>query len=384
MRLEMLGKPRLVQEEEQTILAVDDEEAILDLCSRALKGSRVLKAHDGREALDLLEKHPVDLVLTDVMMPVMNGLDLLEEIKEKNPEQLVVIMTGFGEKEVILRALKAKADDFIHKPLNLMQLKATVVKTLERKRLRRELVELKQLDRLKTEFLGLISHKLRTPTTTLSLFIQNLASGAVDPQDPGFAAALKAMQQESSYLAHLIQDLLFYSEVILRDDHPQLCLQDPKEVATAALIEKRRQAEEKGIVLRNELTGDWPQLALDSQGLRFALAALFDNAIKFTPCGGQVSLCGDIGATSISLSIKDNGPGISPESLARVFEKFYQVDPTHTGQVRGFGLGLYYASKFVSDQNGKLTLDSTPGEGTTATISLPLPRHTSGRSRQNA
>lgn len=372
MRIEMLGKPQLAQEKSiATILAVDDEEAILDLCSRVFKEFTILRARDGREALELFEKESVDLILTDVMMPVMNGLDLLERVKAQNPDQLVVIMTGFGEKDVILRALKAKADDFIHKPLNLMQLKATVSKALERKRLHRELLQLKQLDRLKTEFLGLISHKLRTPTTTLSLFIQNLASGAVTPQDPGFKAALNAMQGESNYLAHLIQDLLFYSEVILRDERPKLSRQDLREIALSILTEKRPAADKKGVVLLNELAGSWPSLALDRQRIHFALNALLDNAIKFTPSGGKVKLFGEVTETSLCMSIEDNGPGISEQDMPKIFEKFYQVDPTNTGQVRGFGLGLFYAKKFIGDHHGKLVLESILGQGTTVTIHLP-------------
>lgn len=379
MRIEMLGKPQLAQEKPAaTILAVDDEEAILDLCSRVLKEYIILRARDGREALELFEKEAVDLVLTDVMMPDMNGLDLLEQIKQRNPDQLVVIMTGFGEKDVILRALKAKADDFIHKPLNLMQLKATVAKALESKRLHRELVQLQQLDRLKTEFLGLISHKLRTPTTTLSLFIQNLASGAVNPQDSGFKAALNAMQGESNYLAYLIQDLLFYSEVILRDEKPELSCQDLREIAIAILAEKRPAADRKGVALLNELTGSWPSLALDRQRIHFALGALLDNAIKFTPPGGQVKLFGEVAETRLCLSITDDGPGISEQDMPKVFEKFYQVDPTHAGQVRGFGLGLFYAKKFIGDHHGKLVLESVLGQGTTVTIHLPRLPHTQG------
>lgn len=372
MRIEMLGQPQLSQERAApVVLAVDDEDAILDLCSRALKSYRFQKAKDGREALEHLAKNHVDLVLTDVMMPAMNGLELLERIKEQDPEQLVIIMTGFGEKDVILRALKAKADDFINKPLNLAQLKATVGKALERKRLRQELVQLKQLDRLKADFLGLVSHKLRTPATSLSLFIQNLASGAVDPQDDDFDQVLKAMEEESRYLAQLIQDLLAYSEVILREEKLELETFDLKGLAASLLSTRREAARRKDVRLCNELPDAWPATVVDKQRIRFVLAALLDNAIKFTPAGGQVSLTGKVEDTTVSLTVGDTGPGIAAEELPKIFEKFYQVDPAHTGQVRGFGLGLFYARKFVHDLQGKLIMESSPGEGTRVTIILP-------------
>jgi len=372
VRIEMLGQPQLLQEKERpTILVVDDEELIRDLCMSALKGYRLLQAGNGQEALDLLDHQPVDLVLADVMMPVMNGLDLLMQIKERDPGQLVVIMTGYADKEVVLRALKADADDFIQKPINLLQLKTTIEKALEKRNLRRELSQLKQLDRIKADFLGLISHKLRTPTTSISLFIQNLASGTFDSTDPSFSEALKAIREESDYLAYLIQDLLYYSDIILQDEKPQLSRQDLREVAVNVLAEKRGAAAEKGIYLHNRLTGQWPALQMDRRRIHFALSALLDNAIKFSPRGSQVTLSGQIGEENISVSISDNGPGIAAEEVAKVFEKFYQIDPYKTGQVRGFGLGLFYARQFVRDHGGSMLLESSPGAGTTATITLP-------------
>ncbi len=112
-------------------------------------------------------------------------------------------------------------------------------------------------------------------------------------------------------------------------------------------------------------------MIVDRRRIAFALNALFDNAIKFTPQGGEISLSGEVGESEITLTIADNGPGITPEEAAKVFEKFYQIDPFNTGQVRGFGLGLFYARQFIRDHGGAITLDSTPGKGTEVTIRLP-------------
>ena len=376
MRIELLGQPQPLQAPERpTILVVDDEEVIRDLCAKALNDYRVVEVENGQAALEFLDRQRVDLLLVDVMMPVMNGLDLLMQVKERDPDQLVIIMTGYADKEVILRALKADADDFIQKPLNLLQLKSTIDKALEKRLLRQELLQLKRLDRLKAEFLGLISHKLRTPTTVLSLFIQNLASGAVATDTPEFPAAVAAMREEADYLAHLIQDLLVYSDVILQEQKPKLAPADLREIALTVLAEKRQAAAEKGISLISTLQGAWPRLALDRRRIAFAISALLDNAIKFTPHGGQVILSGESLDDALQLVIRDTGIGIPPEELPRVFEKFYQIDPTQAGQVRGFGLGLFYARQFVQDHGGAMTLESIPGAGTTVTLTLP--RHPS-------
>lgn len=372
MRIEPRGEPRLLQKAEPpAILIVDDEAIIRDLCARSLKGYHHLQAEHGQQALEVLDQRSVDLILVDVMMPIMNGLDLLQQIKERDPEQLVVIMTGYADKDIILRALKAGADDFIQKPINLLQLNTSIAKALEKKALRRELLQLRQLDRLKADFLGLVSHKLRTPTTSISLFIQNLANGTIASDDPGFSAALVAIREESEYLAALIHDLLYYSDTILQEGTAQASRQNLQELAMTVFTEKCSAAEQKGLTPHCRLAGGWPAVIVDRRRIAFALNALLDNAIKFTPPGGEISLAGGIDEREFTLAISDTGPGIPPQEAAKVFEKFYQIDPRRTGQIRGFGLGLFYARQFIRDHGGSIDLKSTPGIGTTVTIRLP-------------
>ena len=374
MRLETREEPQLLQQgEKSTILVVDDEEIIRDLCSRALKDYRVLQADNGRDALQILNHEHVDLLLVDVMMPIMNGLDLLQQVKDRDAEQLVIVMTGYADKDIILRALKARADDFIQKPINLLQLKTSIAQALEKKALRRELIQLKQLDRLKSDFLGLVSHKLRTPTTSISLFIQNLASGTITKDDQGFDLTVDEIRKESEYLAYLIQDLLYYSDIILQNSQSKTSREDLKEIINTLANAKRPTLGQNKQILRTELTGDWPFFSVDRRRIELALGAILDNAIKFTQPGGEISLSGVLSERELSLTISDNGPGIAPEEKGKIFEKFYQVDPHNTGQIRGFGLGLFYARQFVMDHGGDISLDSTVGKGTTVTIRLPRP-----------
>ena len=334
---------------------------------------RILQAGNGAEALRLLQREKIDLVLSDVMMPQLNGLDLLRTVKEQEPNQAVVIMTGFAEKDIILRALKAGADDFISKPINLLQLKTTIQKVLERTALKEELLQLKRLDRLKSDFLGLISHKLKTPITAISLFIQNLAQGIGDTDDPAFRRTLSLILEESEYLSGMIQDLLNYSQVILQEGPPRIAEVNPLELARAVVRERQTIADRKGVRLVSCLDSDCPPIPLDRPRLSFTLLALLDNAVKFTPPGGEIMVRGKVDREAIHLVIRDNGSGIPREELAKVFEKFYQVDPARTGQVRGFGLGLYYARQFVQMHGGTLQLASEPEKGTVATILLPRP-----------
>jgi signal transduction histidine kinase len=354
----------------RTILIVDDEPVIRDLCARALKGYRIIQAVDGEQALNILDHEPADVVLADVMMPRVNGLDLLKTIKDKTPNQVVVIMTGYADKDVILRALKADADDFITKPINLLQLKTAIDKVLEKKALREELLHLKRLDKLKSEFLGLVSHKLKTPITAISLFIQNLARGFGDPSDPTYQQTLALILDESKYLSYLIKDLLYYSEVILREGPPELSTCNLRDIVQSVAGDLQYSAVNKGVTLTVTLDTSFPEMQMDRKRISFALRALIENAIKFTPKGGTINLSSEVSDEAVRLIIKDTGPGIAEEELPKIFEKFYQVDPDRTGQVRGFGLGLFYARQFIQNQGGRLLLESTPNQGTVAIIDI--------------
>jgi hypothetical protein len=372
LRLVIEEKQKMRREaDEPCILVVDDEAVIRDLCSRVLKGYRILQASDGQEALEVLAQQPADVILTDVMMPNMGGLELLNRVKEEKPNQAVVIMTGYADKETILRALKADADDFITKPINLLELKTTIDKVLEKKILKEELVHLKRSDRLKSDFLGLISHKLKTPTTAISLFIQNLEQGIGDPNDPAFQKTLSLIIDESHYLSYLIQDLLYYSEIILQEGPPRLAPVNPGELAAGVVNELKKDFVNKGLQLEGSLSASFPPMNLDRQRIAFALRAVLENAIKFTPPGGTVSLCAEVLEESVRLMVRDTGPGIAKEELPKVFEKFYQIDPAHTGQVRGFGLGLFYAREFIQSHGGRISMESEAGRGTTVTLTLP-------------
>lgn len=358
--------------EGRTVLVVDNESRTRDLCVRALGNYRILQAEAGEQALKILEHERVDVVLAEVMGPSFNGLDLLKAIKEKTPNQVVIIISGFANKEVILQALKANADDFITKPVNMLQLKTSMDRALEKKALKEELLHLKRLDKLKSDFLGLVSHKLKTPITAISLFIQNLTRGFGDPNDPTYQQTLSLILDESKYLGYLIKDLLFYSEVILREGPPDLTECNPRDIAQSVANDLDYSATNKGLSLVASLPGDFPKMLLDRKRISFALRAIIENSIKFTPKGGRINLSGEVTDSLVRLIVRDTGPGIPREEMPKIFEKFYQIDPDNTGQVRGFGLGLFYARQFVNSHGGHLLLESALNEGTVVTIELPF------------
>ncbi len=362
-RLEQKGK---------TILVVDDEAIIRDLCSRALKGYRVLEAANGEEALKIFGQGGIDVILTDVMMPKMNGIELLKRLKELEPTLVVIVMTGFAEKDVILNALKADADDFIAKPLNLLQLKTAVDKALVKKALKEEIANLKSVDRFKTNFLSLISHKFRTPITAISLFLQNLAGGLYDPADPESRRNLDLIFDETGRLEQLVADLLAFSRFMETDGRLNLELCSLDNLITQVVAESREAAAKPGVESAFAL-GEVPPLPLDREKVTFALKQIIDNAYKFSGDGGRVTITLTRSEDAVILVVADRGIGIARDDLPKIFEKFYQVDVGRTGQIRGFGLGLYYAREFLRQHGAGITVESAPGVGTTVTVTFPLP-----------
>lgn len=362
------------EQDQKSILIVDDEAIIRDLCSKALKDYRTVQAEDGEEAISIFRKGGIDLVLTDVMMPRMSGIELLKNLKEIEPTVVVIVMTGFAEKDVILNALKANADDFISKPLNLLQLKSAVDKALVKKALKEEIANLRSLDRLKTNFLSLVSHKFRTPITAISLFLQNLGGGVFDCEDPEFKQNTELIYEEACYLEGLVSDLLAFSKVMGASEVLKL------ESCNLVSILRQVIAESKEIPVKSTIKTDLvietiPPVLVDREKVTFVFRQVIDNAFKFTD-QGTITITLKSLSDAVELIVTDTGKGISREDLPKVFEKFYQVDEHKTGQIRGFGLGLFYAREFVQLHGGTITLDSAPGKGTTTTILLPFQEET--------
>ena len=353
-----------------TILVVDDEQIIRELCEHALKEYRVLQAGSSEEALRLYRDEQVDLILSDIMMPGGSGIDLLRQVKSLDPSATVIIMTGFSDKDTVLDALKEDADDFINKPLNLLQLKTSIEKALERKALKDELVTIKRSEELKNSFLSLVSHKLRTPITGISLFLQNLQSGIFDPEDPDFTQSVKMVCGEARYLGQLVGDLLVFSHVMVdgRSDNRLAC--DLNNIVAEVLGACRETYLNFNVDL--ETAPDvLPPIQIDATKIRFALHQVIDNAFKFSGKLGQVCLKLGSHGESVFIVVSDSGIGIPESEIPKVFEKFYQIDPDNTGQIRGFGLGLFYAREFIRQHGGNIDLVSEPGLGTTVTIRLP-------------
>lgn len=355
-----------------TVLVVDDEQTIRDLCGHALKEYRVLQAGSLQQALGLYQEEQIDLVLTDVMMPGGSGIELLKQVKSIDPGAAVIVMTGFGDKDIILNALKEDADDFINKPLQLLQLRTAVQKVLGKKALKEEIATLKRLDSLKGSFLSLISHKLRTPLTSLTLGLEELQRYAAQfAPEAACHERLDSMQEDLQFLSRLVTSLLRFNQVMTQAGSCYACSCDLGELVRTAAMTAAQTANRPAVSL--EISADSVAgFKCDCERLQFAIQQVIDNAFKFTDDGGRVTVALAQHQDGLLIEVQDTGCGIPPEEMPKIFERFYQVDPDATGQVPGFGLGLFCAREIVRQHGGTIAISSQPGQGTTVSITLKI------------
>ncbi|MHB8171836.1 MAG: two-component system histidine kinase PnpS [Thermincolia bacterium] len=235
----------------------------------------------------------------------------------------------------------------------------------------RDVTELRALEQMRTEFVANVSHELRTPLTSIKGFVETLLDGAMD--QPHVARRfLEIINEETDRFYRLITDLLS----LARLETPSAQLPD-EPVSLAKVLEKvmavlEPLARDKDIRINLELEANLPGVRIGEDLLGQVLMNLLDNAIKFTPVGGWITVRGKELPGLLEMQVSDTGIGIPPESLPRLFERFYRVDKARSREMGGTGLGLSIVKHILERYGQKITVESRLGQGTTFTFTLPL------------
>ena len=366
---------------EATVLVIDDEESVATTIEAILKmdGHDVTAVTNGADAIRLLNERRYDVVLTDLRLADMDGIDVLREVQRTSPETASIMLTGYASLESAIAALRSGAYDYLMKPSDVDELRATVNRAIERGALRRRLKELEEVDRLKTQFLSMASHELRTPLTAVSGFIQvarRRVSRAAENERTDWreeatraAETLELAQRQARRLGRLVDELLDVSRLQLgRVELHQ------REVDLAASLRE--------VVDRMRLAQTVHTFALDSDEQSIRLMAdvdridqvfenLLNNAVKYSPSGGEIAVRARIEGSDVHVSVSDRGIGIAPDELENVFNLFYRSPDPRAGHVGGLGLGLYISREIVTRHGGRMWAESS-GEGSTFHVVLPL------------
>ena len=235
-----------------------------------------------------------------------------------------------------------------------------------------DITRLKRLENLRKEFVANVSHELRTPLSIIKGYIETL----LDPQPPDPETArqfLQTIQRHSQRLEMLIGDLLTVSALESQQTRLQLDSVSLRDVAATAAEEITRRAKEKNATIAVEIPADLTPVRADAQRLHQVFSNLLDNAVKYGQPGGRIAIMAEAKDAEIEVRVADNGPGIGPEHLPRIFERFYRVDKARSRELGGTGLGLSIVKHLVQAHGGRVWAESVVGKGSTFYFTLPLP-----------
>jgi signal transduction histidine kinase len=374
----MMGKNQI------SILIVDDEEDIRDVLEIALKdvGYQVFLAENGEKAFGVFKSKQPDIVITDIKMPVMDGIELLRQIKRENLETEVLMITGHGDMDLTIRSLKNDATDFITKPVNVDILEIAIEKAVEKIIARQKLMEYTQklelliLEKSKLAdhlsslgvMIGSISHNIKGLLTNLDGGLYVVRSGLKKADNKTMEEGLDLLDQAVDRIKKMIMDVLLYSkERALKKDA----------IHSKAFVEKIKGTIElklKGtrISFKCKAPGFSDTFYADEAFLMAALINFLDNAIdacmadsqnKDHEIGFEISWETD----SLVICIHDNGCGMDSQTKEKIFNLFFSSKGT-----KGTGFGLYISNSIIKQHGGTIHVNSIKGKGTDFKICLPL------------
>ena len=476
-----------------TVLVIDDEKRIREGCYKILTKENCLveMAQNGEMGLEMLGEKHYDIILTDLMMPGIGGMEVLARVREQHPDSVSIVITGFATLEHSIEAMKKGAFDFIPKPFTPDQLRVVVSKAVkmtrtlqdiatEKTRLKTivnylaggvlvtdknkdiilynptllkmlgyrgdalegqplhalttdekltgiidgilelntgefkvlsaeielhergekpsnqlylraqavpfrnrsgeilgsvtiidDITHLKLLDEMKSAFVNMVSHEIRSPLTTILSQIKILMDGLAGELAPKQEDILGKMSRKVNGLVELSNELLDLSRIeaglIVQDKQPVQLMDILK--GLVEFIQAR--AREKNISLTLKKT-NLPLINADMKSMEEVFSNLITNAIIYTPEGGKVDVMGEVKGDFVCISVSDTGYGIAPDELPRIFDKFYRAKTEKTRNIVGTGLGLPIVKSIVEAHNGTVEVESEEGVGSTFYVRLPI------------
>ncbi len=483
------------------ILIIDDEKVIREGVERALsnRGYSIVKAEDGDKGLALLKEQDFDIVLTDLMMPGLDGFAVLDWIRENQPNVQVIVITGFATVTKAVTAMKQGAFDFVGKPFTPDYIRVVVDRAIENLSMRAEAEQLreeknrgleaidksqsrlksvfscmaeavlitdadgvvvlhnpaaikileiqtdpvigkplaasirdqaavsmvqeavtktvvvtrefppgsisrkylraycspvateqgkvigsvtvfedvsahKEIDRMKSDFVAMVAHELKSPLASVEQMIYALQVGCKYEATSSCNALHKRMTTRTRDLLRLIENLLNLAKLESGSFVFNLEPIKGEEIIRSVIDIAIPQAEAKGITLSYEPCGEEWWFNVDYDHMRTAIMNIVSNSVKYTPEGGKVVLTTSIAGGFANFSVKDSGIGISKEDVPHIFDRFFRVKGKATRHITGSGLGLTLVKEVIEAHQGYIDVQSTPGVGTTFTLSFPLAR----------
>lgn len=380
------------------ILLVDDDTALLQALPQMLhlrmREAQVDTCSSALEALEKLQANDYDAIISDIKMPGMDGLELLSEVRRVQPDTPTLLITGHGEHDLAIRALRGGAYDYIQKPIDRDSFVAALQRAIQTRQLRRTVLEqhlalqqharsletlvqkrteeLVEANASKDKFLNIVGHELKSPLTNIKAISQHLLSH-LDSED-GIEVARQGITDIERALGRtevLIHNLLDTSQI---ESNMFVLHRKPCDLLRLChdLINEYTQG--AGPTLASEFMDQPIEAEIDENRICQVLINLLSNARKYSLKGSPITITLQQSGYEAIIGVRDSGIGIPPEEQERIFEQFYRAPGSEVqdGSRTGLGLGLYISRKIVERHGGHIEVQSAPDEGSTFSVVLPL------------
>jgi len=380
----------VIEKKKPLILIVDDVAKNLQVLGNILskKGYKIAIATNGEQALLRIRQNLPDLILLDVMMPDMDGFEVCKKLKEvpETSEIPVIFLTGKTETGDIVKGFELGAVDYVVKPFNSTELLARVNTHLSLKEARegekklrenlqekfeeieRKNIELKELNELKNQFLGIAAHDLRSPLTVINTYIFAISNDNLMDEQVTYLGKVKDI---TNYMLNLINNLLDLSAI--ETGHLTLDMKQHNYIKFLkdSIELNKAIASKKNISLDLKYVEEIPFITFDRDKLTQVINNLISNAIKFSHKNTAITVEVKKENEFITTSVIDQGQGIPSEELHKLFREFQKTSVKSTGKEKSTGLGLAITKKIIEAHKGRVGVESKVGEGSEFYFTLP-------------
>lgn len=356
------------------ILVIDDEESMRDSCKQILvkDGYRVETASDGKTGLEKIRELRSELVLIDLKMPGLSGMEVLEKTREIDPNIISVVITDYATVESAVEAMKRGAYDFLPKPFTPDELRIIIRRGLERRKLILEASKLREEKRkIEEHFITMVTHQLRSPLVTVQQYFEAILGLMPGETSIKIREMIKRSRDRINGLLRLIDDWLNMARIDSGELATKFKPLNLRPILSEIVTFMQPLANEKRVTIEIQPSDNLPMIQGDKDTLEQVFINLITNAINYNRPEGKVIISIKEEADYLSVEVADTGIGIPNEALPFIFDQFYRVKRDGNEKVSGSGLGLSIAKKIVDAHSGSIKVTTVLGEGSTFIVSLP-------------
>jgi len=366
------------------VLVIDDEPGIRSGVSRILNTFRVnypfmdedytfevQEAATGEDGIRILDRENPDILLLDNKLPGIQGIEVLEYIRNKKYDIVVAMITSYASLDVALKAHKFGATDFIPKPFTPQELKSSIENITKQQYLKRITDRVNQEGKkVRYQFLSVLSHELKAPLNAIEGYLRMMQEKQSGDRIEDYATPIERSLQRIQGMRNLIMDLLDFTKIRLERKDEKIEEVHLSNIVSNAIITVRPYAIQMEVSIKLTVKSDVVIMA-DPTDMEIICNNLVSNSVKYNRTGGKVEIIIESDRDNAIIIFSDTGIGIKEADRENLFAEFVRIKNEKTKNITGSGLGLSIVKKVIELYSGTISVDSTPDVGSTFTVRLP-------------